>query len=580
MKKLFFFIILFPIFSYSLETELVQKTLEANQYFISGEFEKARSLFQEFLQEIEKINITEEYDKRLIEDVKASLEDIDFLFKIRPALPNFKKASSNELSKEYGSAVDFYVLARKSLIESSTQKIPYFNQVASGNFEKFLIERKKEFVDKFSYSFIKQLQEDKKRKKTLTFLPFKKDPKMTMNLELIVVQSLTQVIEINRSFSISGKKLAGDLSAQLIEAKKQNIDFLVKGEYKKGPRNSVVLNFAVIESNAGKTLIEASVKTALDTEFFDAIEKISSDLQKYLANYSSLEEFATIKYIKEKGAKLVKEEEKQEIKDILEYAENKIYETGILFIKSLEEKNDLKAYHQAALQIITLNQENFKQKIPYEEELKKQKNVIRNLFFTATKLGKIEQDLKESKAEKDIEDYLDYYQDIKKIFQKVIYPEYPALKAIAEEIEKDVDNDKIATENESKSWEKKARFTHSASLYAGSGAIFSAGYALGYKNFELMLAAGVLFYKDDGEDRKAAPVSLRLFFAPFKFELFEPYGFAGGAYYNGIKNYTAKTMILAGAGVKVMKYFFAEACWAVTKDGNAPMLGLGVRFQF
>ena len=261
--------------AHALPIETAQKFDEANQNYILSHFEEAKLLYQDFITtaQSQKPNAT---DKKLIDNAKESLEELHFLLTHKNLIALFKQGVLLETTN-IKDARDTYFQINSLLKEQKITEIAYFSQITQGIVELYLVQKKKDSLENFSAAFLEQIKEDKQRKKTLTFFHFQKDPTVEFDIETLVVQNLTNIIQTSKSFVLSSKNFKGSLEEQLDLAKDAQIDLAVIGNYQKAKGNSVILNFIVFDTYKKKQLIEVSVRAPLDFEF-DAIA--ASDLNK------------------------------------------------------------------------------------------------------------------------------------------------------------------------------------------------------------------------------------------------------------------------------------------------------------
>jgi hypothetical protein len=569
---------------YAIPFEMAQKADKASQFYIQKEYNQALELYEEFLANVKQEEVKELYDKQLYAEVTRSVQELKELARLKPLLPLFRKFVSESKNEQFNAAVQTGLEIREYLKVHSMNRIPYFEYVVRGELEDYLISKKKESLSRFTAEFFRKVKEDKNRKKTVAFAAFQKDPSIRLNIEDVLVNTLSNVIEISGGFNLSRKKLTGEEGEPLEQAKEQKIDFVVSGKYEQATRNTVQLTFFVQDPFVDKILVTATVRTSLDAEFFDTLEKIAMDMEKNLKSYSRLEDFSLIRYTKEKGKRLQKEEvEETEQQEALPYLEDRIYVLEKSYVASLIRTDRLENFDKAGREIYRFNGIVFPRKIDYQQFLNPKKELIFDLFHKKSELGEARQELNEAKQEKDYEDYLDAYQDAQEAFAQELYAKYTGLKPLIRELESSYQSEKVAVGKEATGWPVRDDFSHRVSLTVGSGALVSAAYALNWKS--LYIAPSVGYVKGTDADlpdveREAVPMGSRLGWNIVKLPFVEPYVYASGLYYYGIANYENKVIGLGGAGVHLFEYLFLEGGWMMGADMSGPAIGFGTSYQF
>jgi hypothetical protein len=569
---------------YAIPFEMAQKADKASQFYIQKEYNQALELYEEFLANVKQEEVKELYDKQLYAEVTRSVQELKELARLKPLLPLFRKFVSESKNEQFNAAVQTGLEIREYLKVHSMNRIPYFEYVVRGELEDYLISKKKESLSRFTAEFFRKVKEDKNRKKTVAFAAFQKDPSIRLNIEDVLVNTLSNVIEISGGFNLSRKKLTGEEGEPLEQAKEQKIDFVVSGKYEQATRNTVQLTFFVQDPFVDKILVTATVRTSLDAEFFDTLEKIAMDMEKNLKSYSRLEDFALIRYTKEEGEQLRKEEvEETEQREALPYLEDRIYVLEKSYVASLIRTDRLENFDKAGREIYRFNQVAFPRKIDYQQFLNPKKELIIDLFHKNSELGEAREDLNEAKRDKDYEDYLDAHKDAREAFAQELYVKYTGLKPLVRELENSYLGEKAAVGQESRGWPVRNDFSHRVSLRVGSGALLSAAYALNWKTFYIAPTVGYVKGFDaeyPDYERDALPMGSRLGWNIVKLPFVEPYVYTGGLYYYGLTNYENRVVGMGGAGVHLFEYLFLEGGWMMGADMSGPAIGFGTSYQF
>jgi hypothetical protein len=446
MKKWIYILIIIPAFLFSLPFDITQKADLGNRAFMQGNYEQALSLYREVLQDVSKLELKEEFDKQIVEEIRRSVKEVQLLLKAKPVLPLFKNVLTLEKEEKYNQAVAQYFEIREYLLKENLSKAPYFEDIVKGTLEEFLREQKKNTLDKFSYSFFEKVQADKKRKKRMAFLDFERGPGASRNVENLVTQNLSNVIRISGSFRLVNGRFSGSYKNQLNQAKEQNIDLLITGNYQNAPGDSILLYFSVVDPYLDKKLITATIRMPLDYDFFDTIERISRDMSNKLENYSRLETFDLVKYSKEKGKSLVQEKVDMESqRNLQDYVNAQILAMEKSYLASLEKeaaKELLPAYNKIGLEIADFNKKSFPEKLDYEKYITPRKELLKSAMMHKTDLNEIMVNMYFTRQAQDYKEYYSLYEDTQDEIED-LNDDYQGLKPVIREIGVHLENDKI-----------------------------------------------------------------------------------------------------------------------------------------
>lgn len=470
---------LFFIKANALTIETAQIFDDANKSFLEARFEEAKKQYQEFIK-LAKSQNPDNNDKKLINNAYESLQECDFLITHKNLIDLLKKGISLE-NTNIKEARNTYFKAKEWLKEHQITEIIYANQLIQGILEEYLIKEKKESLENFSATYLEQIKADKKRKKTMVFLGFKKDKKIEYDIETLVVQNLTNIIQSSKSFFISSASLKGTLPQQLNLAKESKIDFAVTGSYEKAKGKSVLLNFIVFDTYNNRQLVDVSVTTPLNTVFFKNIEKVAKDLSTSLKNYSRFEDFDCICYTQEEGKELVKTilptEEKGKKDNLPLAVDNKIFQLEKAYIAWILENTQgvLPAFNLALKEINHFNQRHFDLKIEQEEFLSNKRHEIVQAFVKETKFNTLKENLSLQKEQQNYKKYFSLYQEAKDLLKKGKKDYQSLAPFFYEDLEIPLDNDKTQVEESLALIEKLSVVKYGVGLggHISQGKIFS-----------------------------------------------------------------------------------------------------------
>lgn len=588
MKKRLFLIsclLLFPLLSAAVPLELLETLDSANQAYLSRDYSRSKLLFDEFLTGLTPDDLREDSVKSIVADIKENLSELHMLVLWQEPLEFLKNAADLENKKKLPEALSFYQKALTWYKANNVTQAHPFGPLSRGELENFLLERKKANLERFSYSFLEKIRQDKKRKKTLVIFSLTPLGASDNNISTLVENSLIGTLQRRNFFTLIRKPVGLKAEEQASWIQERSVDLYVEGTYEKLPRGVVRASFSVYDGFSAKKLIDVTMSSPLDLDFFQTVERIANDFANNLSQYSRFEDFSLIRYVKEGTRQLKKEQNTEDSGDIQVFLSEKIHAltlNHLKFLMSLGHGGKIQNYQQAAKELLKYEETKPLKPLFLPELIQSEKGMIFQTLDDKTDMQDFLSDMKEAVEEKDLADYQDAHEEALTFIKEELRPLLPSYAALLTEYQERLEEKLKTVSAQAKTWPAKTVETHSLSFYTGSGALFSLSYTY---RFPWYLDAGVsLGYAYEKQDyteleRHALPLGLRLS-AYYTFgQNFEPYVFAQGFYYLGLQNYFERFMALGGAGVRLYGSFFVEGGLMLNQEVTAPAIGLGVRLS-
>ncbi|HOM38488.1 MAG TPA: hypothetical protein PLQ48_04920 [Spirochaetota bacterium] len=445
MKKGLKIIIFIPILIYSISEEGFKKFEEANKLFFESKYTEALSIYNNLKEELKGEKL-DSLDKSIKQIIQETISDINFLMAIKDITNYIIEARNLENIKTQDSVLK-YIEIKNIAKAKGINKVPYIDYIINGNIDKYLKDKLSKKIENLNPNFANQIEKDKKRKKSIGFYAFKKDPSIDFDFQQIIIDNLLNLLERKRVINIQEKIFTGEWEKVLNEAKTKNIDFILTGEYKKVNEEVISFNMYIVDSFLDKKLIEANIVMPLTKEFFYSLDQIIAIIEKNLLNYSRLEDFKTISLSKKGEGKLI-QDIKEEIKEesLINYIDLKIktiinnyIEKQLAFDKEEKEENIISRFNQVSEFIDNYNKieniENIENPILKDENRNNLKSVIKKSI--SKNYNKMKNAIENIEY---YDDFYEYYNDVIKdldyIDNKYKYITF-ATKEIREEIEKE-----------------------------------------------------------------------------------------------------------------------------------------------
>lgn len=464
---------------------LFKKIDKAHQLYANKQYKESLSLYQSVLEMVDEKTITDPSDKIIFEDIHQSIEELLLLTKIEGVFLPLKNATASERSKNYPSARDFYLKARDNLLKNQVKEVPYFNEIINNTLENYLLEKRRRSMDKLTFAYLDRVKKDRKRKKSIVFSSFKKDSSVEFDLEILLKQTIDNIMTRNMKFIIKDKTYKGSYEDNIKQGLQDNIDFMIAGSYKRSRASAILLNFYIVDPALNKRLIEITIQAPMDFQFFGIVESLVGETEKNLKDYTRLEDFAAIKYSKKDQGAVVTEKESiggnLEKKNLSEYIDNKIVSLEKQTLDDIgkdlykDNTNLLSIYNVQAVEIIAFNNLEFPQKFSYEAYILKDKEKIKSKMIATQQLDNVFKSMQRNKKEGFYEEYYNDYQKAK-ISIAGLNKTFPGLKPIIEELEAKFDSDKNAMDNKLGNT-KNVKFKNRQNIYAGFNLFLEREYA-------------------------------------------------------------------------------------------------------
>ena len=416
MKKQLFLLVLLPVMLQALPFQSTVVLEKANELFLKKDYPGAAKLYAQFLEEVKPETLKEDLDKKIYQGAKNTQSDLNFLLKMKPLDPLFRKALNYEVEGALKKSQAEYLAIYQRLEKEKIQDVIYFDQIIKGNLEEALLENKREELGKYSYAFLKKLQDDKARKKTVVFFEFQKDRRITTDVETLVKNSLINTIQRMGTFTISRKVYQGPVSKRFEALRADAVDFVIMGRYSQGANETIVLNFSILDPFRGQTLVDVQVTAAFDMNFFGTIDRIARDLERNLRNYSRFEDFSTIKYVQRNQGGLTRTVTDQAAaKNLQQFVREKIMALEIAYLEKLDNdiqnKPNVAAYAAFAQEILSFNTLSYPAKLPFTERMKNKRQPLKSLALDHPDFREIREEMKKSLPTKDYGNFYDLFED-------------------------------------------------------------------------------------------------------------------------------------------------------------------------
>lgn len=416
MKKQLFLLVLLPVMLQALPFQSTVVLEKANELFLKKDYPGAAKLYAQFLEEVKPETLKEDLDKKIYQGAKNTRADLDFLLKMKPLDPLFRKALNYEVEGALKKSQAEYLAIYQRLEKEKIQDVIYFDQIIKGNLEEALLENKREELGKYSYAFLKKLQDDKARKKTVVFFEFQKDRRIVTDVETLVKNSLINTIQRMGSFAISRKVYQGPVSKRFEALRADAVDFVIMGRYSQGANETIVLNFSILDPFRGQTLVDVQVTAAFDMNFFGTIDRIARDLERNLRNYSRFEDFSTIKYVQRNQGGLTRTVTDQAAaKNLQQFVREKIMALEVAYLEKLDNdiqnKPDVAVYAAFAQEILSFNKLSYPVKLPFAERMKDKHQALKTLALAHADFREIREEMKKSLPTQDYGNFYDLFED-------------------------------------------------------------------------------------------------------------------------------------------------------------------------
>ncbi len=439
MKKIFFSVfILFQLTTYSLPDNELEKIKEANEKVLNSQYQDAISIYKNvFENNFKTPQKLSDIDSKFKTVINENINMLETLIIIKDILPYMKNAINKE-NENIIEAFKNYSAVINILKEKRINRIKYSIYILDGSLEEFIKNKIEEQKENLNPEFILKVNQDKKRKKKIGFYRFETDKSVNFDFQTIIIDNLLNLLERKNIINIVEKPFNGSFDNMIEWAKKNNLDFILTGNYRKEKRNNIEFNFYIMDIITQKKLIETTLIMPLTREFFYTLDNIINIVEKNLINYSRLEDVLTIKIVKEgeKGALKSEVEDDAKELEIISYLKSRISDITENFIKTNKDKKDIKLYNDI-IEIIEYNN-NFGLKTI--NNLTSNSNTVKEIKDTI-KLNTGAKELDELKENKEYEKYLDKYDNVEKNI-KEIKIKYVKLSIFVDEIANELKNDR------------------------------------------------------------------------------------------------------------------------------------------
>ncbi|PKL14961.1 MAG: hypothetical protein CVV50_01675, partial [Spirochaetae bacterium HGW-Spirochaetae-6] len=475
MKKRLFLIsclLLFPLLSTAVPLELLEKLDSANQAYLARDYSRSKILFDEFIKGLTPEDLKEDSVKSILADIEVNLAELDKLIHWKEPLGLLKTAAEHEKSKKFPEALTFYQKALTWYKANNIKTVQPFTPLSQGELESYLLERKKTNLERFSYSFLEKIRQDKKRKKSLIVFSLTPQGPTDNNISTLVENSLVGTLQRRNFFTLIRKPVGLKSDEQSAWIKERSVDLYVEGTYEKLPRGIVRASFSVFDGFSSKKLIDVSMSSPLDLDFFQTVERIANDFASNLSQYSRFEDFSLIRYVKEGNRQLKKVRDDEDSDDITTFLQEKIHTLTLSHLQhlfSLGHQGRLENYQKAALRLAQYQETRPAKPLSLAELIKTEKGMIFQTLDDKTDMKDFLEEMREAIEEKDLADYQSAHQDALEFISKELKPLLPAYTALIVEYQQKLEENHKKVTQEAQAWPPKTRLIHSLSFYTGSG---------------------------------------------------------------------------------------------------------------